>query len=123
MLFILLILLVSLNFASAIQGEIISCSRCKLNSLPEVRRFLKEPGHADAYQNLKVTFIFGRNPDLHIKDEQGNTIETIDLSPLKTEEIHKLMARKGFERKAAGTSGVGVSAETRQQPQLRGTNP
>eukprot|EP00981_Chlorochromonas_danica_P002948 scaffold601_cov170-Ochromonas_danica.AAC.9 len=66
----------------SIHGEIISCSRCRLNGLPEVRRFLKEPGHADAYENLKVTFIFGRNPDLFIKDDDGKVIETIDLSPV-----------------------------------------
>ncbi|RYY85235.1 hypothetical protein EON63_07785 [archaeon] len=35
-----------------------------------------------------MTFIFGRNPDLHIKDEQGNTIETIDLSPVSTPLLH-----------------------------------
>lgn len=63
-----------------------------------------QPGHADAYENLKVTFIFGRNPDLHIKDDSGKVVETIDLSPFKTEDIHKLLLKKGFERKAVSTS-------------------
>lgn len=42
MLVVIICILSTLVIASAIQGEIISCSRCKLNSLPEVRRFLKE---------------------------------------------------------------------------------
>jgi hypothetical protein len=31
-----------------------------------VKRFLKEPGHADSYEDLEVNFIPGRNPDLII---------------------------------------------------------
>ncbi|RYY85236.1 hypothetical protein EON63_07790 [archaeon] len=44
MIFLLLVIISTFAVASATQGEIISCSRCKLNSLPEVRRFLKEVG-------------------------------------------------------------------------------
>ena len=29
-----------------------------------MKRFLKESGHADSYENLEVNFIPGRNPDL-----------------------------------------------------------
>ena len=93
--------------ASALQGEIISCSSWKLNRLPEVRRFLKEvrtitttintkicrfipisfsnilqPGHADAYENVKVTFIQGRSPTLFLRDDGNVLVETIDLSPV-----------------------------------------
>lgn len=39
-LFVLLACVASVSLA--IQGEIISCSKCRLNALPEVRRFLKE---------------------------------------------------------------------------------
>jgi hypothetical protein len=39
-----------------------------------------QPGHADTYENLKVTFISGRNPELYLKDDDGNEIESIDLS-------------------------------------------
>jgi len=69
-----------------------------LNHLPEVKRFLTEPGHADTYENLKVTFISGRNPDLFIKDDEGNTLETIDLSEYETDEIHSLLQSKGFKQ-------------------------
>ncbi len=39
-----------------------------------------QPGHADSYANLKITFIHGRNPDLFIKNDKGDVIEKIDLS-------------------------------------------
>jgi hypothetical protein len=76
------LLLLLLAVASALQGEIISCSSWKLNRLPEVRRFLKEPGHADAYDNLKVKFVHGKPPMLHIKGDDGVITESIDLSPV-----------------------------------------
>jgi Sep15/SelM redox domain len=77
-----------------------------LNRLPEVRTFLKEPGHADSYEKLKVTFIAGRNPDLFIRDDNGELLETIDLSKMTTAEIHELLVQKGFERNAAGAVGA-----------------
>jgi Sep15/SelM redox domain len=75
-----------------------------LNHLPEVKRFLKEKGHADAYPQLKVTYIAGRTPELFIRDDKGNEIDKIDLSHMSTEEIHKLMVDKGFERSPKGVS-------------------
>ena len=69
-----------------------------------MRRFLKEPGHADAYHNLKVTFIAGRTPELFLYDGTGKQTEKIDLSGKTTDQLHKLMVEKGFERKAAGTN-------------------
>lgn len=78
-----------LSVAAALRGEIQSCTGWKLNKLPgeeqqtkfnycnkkswmisqwniEVKRFLKESGNADIYENLEVNFIPGRNPDLII---------------------------------------------------------
>ena len=49
-----------------------------------------------------MTFISGRNPDLFIKDENGTTMETIDLSKYTTSEIHQLLIDKGFERNSVG---------------------
>lgn len=39
-----------------------------------------QPGHVDAYPDLKVTFIPGRTPELFIKDDAGELVEKIDLS-------------------------------------------
>lgn len=46
-----------------------------------------------------MKFISGRNPDLFLYSDNGDLIETIDLSPYSTEEIHNLLAQKGFVRK------------------------
>jgi len=79
-----------------------------------VKRFLKEKGHADAYPALKVTFIPGRTPELFIRDEAGAELERIDLSHMSTDEIHKLMIDKGFERSPRGASSLNDAS-----PELR----
>jgi hypothetical protein len=97
---ILVVLFAALaSIASAIRGEIISCPACRLNSLPELKRFLKEPGNVDSYDKLTVTWIRGRNPDLHIYDDEGALIEKIDLAPYSSTALHQLLLDKGFTKK------------------------
>ena len=67
-----------------------------------MRRFLRDPGHADAYSGLKITWKSGESPVLHLKSASGTVVEVIDLSPFKTEDIHKLLTSKGLERNAQG---------------------
>ena len=87
-----------LGVAFAIQGEIESCKSWKLNRLPEVKRFLQTPGHADSYENLQITYIPHKSPLLYIKDDNGDFLEAIDLEPFTTIQLHELMAEKGFKR-------------------------
>ena len=63
---------------------------------------MKEPGHADAYDGLRINWKPGKPPVLKVFGEDGST-EAIDLSNHSTDEIHYLLSKKGFERKAAGT--------------------
>lgn len=72
-----------------------------MNQLPEVRRFIKEPGHADTYAGLKVNFIPHHNPDLVFFNEHGEERERLDLGRYSTVQIHKLMEDKGFKKKQA----------------------
>ena len=51
-----------------------------------------------------MTFIPGRTPELFIKDDNGKTIETIDLSKFSIQQLHELMVKKGFERKIVGAA-------------------
>ncbi len=71
-----------------------------MNSLPQVKTFLKQvslnfiailsffvivfnseqPGHADSYVNLKVSFVAGKVPQLFIRDDSGNLMEKVDLA-------------------------------------------
>lgn len=67
-----------------------------MNKLKEVKRFIKDPGHADIYENLSVNFIKGHNPDLVLFDDSGAEVERIELNALTTEEIHALVLQKGF---------------------------
>jgi hypothetical protein len=60
---------------------------------------------------VKVTFIRGRNPELFIRDENGKEVEKIDLSRYTTDDLHKLMVQKGFERKVVGST----TAESQQK--------
>ena len=94
------ILIALLATASAIKGEIRSCSGWRLNGLPEVRRFIKDDpeNHANLYDDLKVNFISGHVPELFILDDEGNEIEKIDLAKYSTQELHDLLVGKGFKK-------------------------
>ena len=65
---------------------------------------MKTPGHADSYEDLKVTFQHGSSPVLILRDKvTGKEIERINLERMSTDEIHQLMKDKGFEHKAKGS--------------------
>ena len=63
-----------------------------------MKRFVKEPGHADTYEGLVIDFKPGKKPHLIIEDDAGEELERIDLAPLSTDEIHELVQSKGFVR-------------------------
>ena len=71
------------------------------NRLPEVRRFLKEPGHADAYEGLKINWKPGKPPVLKVFGDDGST-ETHDLSNHSTDEIHELLSKKALRGRPPG---------------------
>ena len=47
--------------------EFVSCPGCKLNKLPEVKRFLKEVIEPGEYPGVTVNFIPGRLPEVRQK--------------------------------------------------------
>lgn len=58
-------------------AKIVTCPRCRLNSLPRVKEFVYD--HAKLFEpNLKVDFILGEDPVLHLYDD-GKEVEEIDL--------------------------------------------
>ncbi len=63
-----------------------------------MKRFVKEPGHADSYEGLVIDFKPGKKPHLIIEDDAGEELERIDLAPMSTDEIHELVQSKGFVR-------------------------
>ena len=77
-----------------------------MNRLPQVKTFLKMPGHADSYEDLKITWKHGSSPLLILTNkESGKEEERINLERMSTDELHRLMKDKGFEHKAKGGSG------------------
>ena len=46
-----------------------------------------------------MTFLHGRIPTLYLKDDNGSTLETIDLSSYSTTQLHQLMVQKGLKKK------------------------
>jgi len=89
-----------------------------LNALPEVKRFLKEPGGLDLYTSLQVYWKPGHDPELEVRnctgrsprdDPDGPVVRYVDLSPFTTEELHWLVQCLGMEPEA-GQESVPVAA-------------
>lgn len=59
-------------------GKIITCPRCRLNSLPKVKAFVYEQAKHFEPQ-LQVEFILGRDPVLHLY-EYGKEVSSVDLA-------------------------------------------
>ena len=54
--------------------------------------FVRDSGHADRYAALTVNYINHHNPDLFLFNAEGQEIQKIDLTRLKTTaNIHKLL--------------------------------
>ena len=64
---------------------------------------MKNPGGYELYEGLTVKWISGRKPELLILDpSDGAVLDRIELSPFKTPELHELVQKRGFRRKAVG---------------------
>jgi hypothetical protein len=57
--------------------------------LPQVKRFLKEPGGVDQYSMVKIEWIRHHNPDLVVEDDDGRK-RTLDLSMYSYKQLHAL---------------------------------
>ena len=97
----------------------------QLKKFPEIKKFVKDPGNADAYEGLSVKvsglssmrppsagahltplrclgsqYIPGHNPDLVLYGEGDTEVERVDLTAYKTlDDIKELVAAKGFKAK------------------------
>ena len=64
-----------------------------------MKRFLKEQGEADSYEDLEIEFIKGRKAELFLYDENGDEKDKIALHSISTvEELHEVMINLGFKR-------------------------
>ena len=66
-----------------------------------MKKFVKQPGGADIYENLSVKYISGHNPDLVIYDDNIQ-VERIDLKKKDVATIKEMLREKGiYERSNA----------------------
>ena len=74
-----------------------------MGRLPELRRFLRDPGHVDHYREVEVTWQHGASPTLLVY-EGNELIAEVSLKDLSTEGIHQLLLSKGFKREPSSSS-------------------
>lgn len=70
-----------------------------MNQLPDVRRFIKEPGNANMYIGIRINYIPHHDPYLIMLGEDGSELEWIDLAKLDFKGLQDLFESKGFHRK------------------------
>ena len=59
---------------------------------------MRDTGHADRYAKLSVNYIDHHNPDLFLFDSDGEEVQRIDLTRLRTTaNIHKLLQMYGMK--------------------------
>lgn len=68
-----------------------------MNKLPEVKRFVKEKGHADQYPDLNIKFKGGAPPEFICYNGEEE-VERVKLEKMKTDEIHELVQSKNLRR-------------------------
>lgn len=61
--------------------------------MPEVKKFLKEKGGVDMFEDVKVEWVKGAEPVLNIFDEAGKVKEKIQLAPYTCKQLKTLFAR------------------------------
>eukprot|EP00750_Incisomonas_marina_P001297 INCI11090.1.p1 GENE.INCI11090.1~~INCI11090.1.p1 ORF type:complete len:137 (-),score=20.87 INCI11090.1:287-697(-) len=87
------------NKYTGTHGVLQSCQSCKLRQLPSLRKWLREEQKFNEWENLRMEWIQGHNPDLVIVDKSGREKERIDLTNYNYETMDTLLTQKGFARK------------------------
>lgn len=64
-----------------------------------MRKFVLGKGNADSYMGLRINFIPHHSPMMYLFDENGDTRQEIDISPMSFGELTELMETEGFKRK------------------------
>ena len=67
---------------------------------------MRDTGHADRYPALTVNYIDHHNPDLFLFDDNGEEMQKIDLTRLRTtSNIHKLLRMLGMRELCRDLNG------------------
>jgi len=75
-----------------------------LNRLPDVKQFIFE----DVPLFHKVEFVRkpGEPPFLHLLNESGERVESVDLAPLSRDQCNQELTKRGFYRKNSQEESV-----------------
>lgn len=103
------LLIVIILVSSTVQGDdadeniaaarVESCRGCRLNRLPEVKKFVFED--VPLFENVEFKHIQGASPELVLLDLHDKELERIDLAPLSRQDCNDLLIKRGFLRKKA----------------------
>jgi len=101
------LLIVIILVYSAVQGDnanenivaarVESCRGCRLNRLPEIKKFIFED--VPLFENVEFKHIQGASPELVVLDIHDKELERIDLAPLSRQDCNDLLLKRGFHRK------------------------
>lgn len=91
----------ALIVSSFVNGEvvgarIVTCKECKLNRLPEVRRFIQE--ELPRYSALEVKYVRGKSPTMVFLEETTREASLVDLSDHSVASITALLSAQGITK-------------------------
>eukprot|EP00878_Enallax_costatus_P003548 GHUV01003762.1.p2 GENE.GHUV01003762.1~~GHUV01003762.1.p2 ORF type:complete len:220 (+),score=69.01 GHUV01003762.1:165-824(+) len=94
------------------KGVFESCPACKLDSMPELKRFFHDSVMKGEYgDRLSVKFIPGATPKLILFGADGKELSREDVSDkLKFDELHSWVQGKGFSKAATAATAAQAGA-------------
>jgi len=81
-----------------------SCGGWRLNSLPQVKRFIYDD--VPLYHNVEFKHIPGATPELLLLNAEGKELKRINLSKMTQEECNELLLEYNFYRKKTAEEPV-----------------
>lgn len=66
--------------------------------MPTVKKFVKEPGHADSYEELEIKYIPGHPPEL-VCFVGVTEKERVSLADMSVAKLHVMMEDRGLKRR------------------------
>ncbi|XP_067011203.1 selenoprotein M [Anabrus simplex] len=78
-------------------ARIESCKGCRLNRLPDVKKFIFED--VPLFKDVTFKPIPGASPELILLNKFDQELERIDLAPLSRKDCNALLIDRGFQRK------------------------
>lgn len=79
---------------AVVGARITTCSGCRLNSLHEVRTFIRE--EMRTYPAISIAYVPGRDPIIEFLNKYNRVVKKTELAPLDRRAIHQLVQDNGI---------------------------